>query len=387
DLAYVIYTSGSTGWPKGVGLTHGNAVAFISWAQEEFLVSPFDIVYAGTSYCFDLSVYEIFYTLSIGKTLRVIASGMEIPRYLDRDDKVLINTVPSVVGELLKNEIDLSPVTVLNMAGEPVPSRVLSMLDCERMEVRNLYGPSEDTTYSSCYRIRSGDKQIPIGRPVSNTRFYIVDEAMNLVPAGNPGEICISGAGLARGYLNNEALTLERFIANPFEAGTRLYKTGDMGRWLPDGMVEFLGRKDNQVKVRGYRIELGEISSHLSAHDHVDEVVAVVRQDKDDHSYIVAYYTGSEEVTSGELKQFLSSLMPMYMVPGYYVHLNKFPLTSTGKVDSKALPSPKVTDRDMAYTPPATELEVSMVRIWQELLNVERIGIDDDFFALGGHSL
>ncbi|WP_183870334.1 amino acid adenylation domain-containing protein, partial [Pedobacter cryoconitis] len=260
DLAYIIYTSGSTGHPKGVMIEHRNACSFLHWCLEEFGAADFDTVLGVTSICFDLSVFEIFYTLSTGKKIRLLSNALAIPLHLNTTEKILLNTVPSVVGNLLNENIDLSAVKVLNMAGEPVPHQTISALDCHRMEVRNLYGPSEDTTYSTFSRIWD-ETSITIGRPISNTRIYILNEGDRLQPAGVVGEICIGGAGLARGYLNKEALSAERFVADPFLIGERMYKTGDLGRWLADGTIEFSGRKDDQVKIRGYRIEPGEIET------------------------------------------------------------------------------------------------------------------------------
>jgi len=236
DLAYIIYTSGSTGKPKGVMITHSNAVAFINWCQQEFKSSIFDVVFGATSICFDLSVFEIFYPLSIGKPVRFLTNALAIPQYLATAEKILINTVPSVVGALLSEGVDLSAVSVLNMAGEPIPPRYLEQLDAAKIEIRNLYGPSEDTTYSTVYRLRN-NREILIGKPISNTRIYILSEALQLQPIGVAGEICIAGDGLAQGYLNQPALTAQKFIDNPYQPGERLYRTGDLGRWLPDGNI------------------------------------------------------------------------------------------------------------------------------------------------------
>ncbi|MGI8637767.1 MAG: AMP-binding protein, partial [Segetibacter sp.] len=215
QLAYVIYTSGSTGKPKGVLIEHANVYAFIAWSQKEFSSSPFSIVYATTSICFDLSIFEIIYPLTIGKKIRIIENGLQIPTYLPADSSVLINTVPSVVESLLREGTDLSHITVINMAGEPIPNHVLQGLDTDRIEVRNLYGPTEDTTYSTVHRFKR-DEPILIGKPVTNTYVQITDKEGQLVPVGVPGEIHLGGAEVARGYLNNQELTEERFIKNEF---------------------------------------------------------------------------------------------------------------------------------------------------------------------------
>ncbi|HET9277040.1 MAG TPA: condensation domain-containing protein, partial [Flavitalea sp.] len=240
--------------------------------------------------CFDLSVFEFFYPLTTGKRLRIIENGLYIGRYLSIDKEVMINSVPSIVQSLIKEGADLSNITVMNMAGEPIPIQVQQGLDADRMEIRNLYGPTEDTTYSTIFRLQNG-KPVMIGKPISNTQVYIVNRAMDLVPVGAVGEICIGGAGLARGYLNRPELTTEKFISNHFstEDGARLYKTGDLGRWLPDGNIEYLGRLDHQVKIRGYRIELGEIESMLAQCEVVDQAVVLAREEKEASQKLVAY--------------------------------------------------------------------------------------------------
>jgi len=388
DLAYVIYTSGSTGQPKGVQISHANVVAFIHWAKREFSQSPFDVVFAGTSYCFDLSVYELFFTLSAGKRIRLLSDNLEIGAYLKREAQILLNTVPSVVDALLKEKADLSRVTVLNMAGEPIPLRVKEELDCRRMEVRNLYGPSEDTTYSSCYRLRPEDVIIPIGRPIANTRFYVLDPAAKLVPMGIAGEIGIAGDGLANGYLNKPVLTAEKFIDHPFEPGQRLYLTGDLGRWLPDGNLEFLGRKDHQVKIRGYRIELGEIEGALLKHEAIKDAVVVAREDRAGQPFVAAYFTEHRRVDLAQLRDFMRALLPAYMLPSYYIFLEKFPLNTNGKIDRKALPDPgSQQSRQQPYVAPANPTQEQLVQIWEEVLGKSQIGIHDNFFELGGHSL
>ena len=290
QLAYIIYTSGSTGKPKGTMIEHRNAYDFIRWCQQEFAASRFDIVYAGTSICFDLSVYEIFYTLSVGKPIRILENGLFIDRYLPEDTNVLTNSVPTIVQHLLKEGTDLSNISVMNMAGEPIPFHVHHSLDADKIEIRNLYGPTEDTTYSTVYRLRNGGP-ILIGHPISNTQVYIVNKEIQLVPLGVTGEICIAGRGLARGYLNKPELTAEKFISNPFskEQGARLYRTGDLGRWLPDGNIEYQGRLDDQVKVRGYRIELGEVETVLHQCDLVSDAVVLAREDKSGAKQLVAY--------------------------------------------------------------------------------------------------
>lgn len=290
NLAYVIYTSGSTGVPKGVMIEHRSVYTFLCWCSKEFSSSRFNIVYASTSICFDLSVFEIFWPLSIGKSIRLIENGLHIGKYLHDDTGVLINTVPSIVHNLLRDETDLSNVSVINMAGEPVPLQVQQSLDADRIDIRNLYGPTEDTTYSTVFRLRNG-KPALIGKPISNTQIYILNRQNQACPIGITGEICIGGAGLARGYLNRPELTAEKFISDPFSilSTSRLYKTGDLARYSNDGNIVYLGRIDHQVKVRGYRIELGEVESALMNSGWLEQAVVTASTDQENNQRLIGY--------------------------------------------------------------------------------------------------
>jgi amino acid adenylation domain-containing protein len=321
-LAYIIYTSGSTGKPKGVMIEHSNLYSFICWSKEEFASSRFEIAYACTSICFDLSIFEIFYPLSIGKPVRILENGLHIGEYLSKDRFVLTNSVPVVIEHLLKEGTDLSNISVINMAGEPIPSHVQQGLDTERIEVRNLYGPTEDTTYSTVYRLRK-DEPLLIGKPVSNTSIYIVRGAEELLPVGIPGEICISGSGVTRGYLNRPALTSEKFVSNPFsdESGARMYRTGDLGRWLADGNIEYLGRIDDQVKIRGYRIELGEIESVLMESGLVKQAVVLAREGQEGHKRLVGYVVPEGALDKQTVGAYLHGKLPDYMIPALWVEL------------------------------------------------------------------
>ncbi|MFK7002139.1 amino acid adenylation domain-containing protein, partial [Flavobacterium oreochromis] len=243
SLAYVIYTSGTTGQPKGVMIENRSAVELINWSKQEFDNTQFNVVYSATSYCFDLSIYEMFYSLSIGKKVRILKNGLSIKDYVNTEESILINTVPSVVNKLLTDKISLEGVSILNMAGEPIPVDLTNKLPLFKLSVYNLYGPSEDTTYSTYYKVVDRDYvTLPIGRPISNTQVYILDQDKKVVPIGVTGKLYVAGAGLSRGYLNKPELTAEKFVDNPFEEGTKMYDTGDLARWLPDGNIEFLGR-------------------------------------------------------------------------------------------------------------------------------------------------
>jgi len=388
NLAYVIYTSGSTGVPKGVMLTHNNAVTMLNWSKREFGNTGFDMMYAVTSHCFDLSVYEIFFPLSVGKKIRILSSGLEIEKHLDKDTNVLINTVPSVLQTLFDTEVSFSNVTGINLAGEPFPVSFTNKFLSTNIEVRNLYGPSEDTTYSSCQKIeRSYERSTPIGAPIDNTQFYILSDDLALQPIGIIGELCISGDGLSKGYLNKPELTKEKFIDHPFITGKKLYKTGDLGRWLSDGTIEFIGRKDDQVKIRGYRIELGEIENVLVQQENIQQALVLVKEIQGDN-VLVSYLIGSAAISKQELKSNLRTYLPDYMIPDYFQVLDAFPLTPNGKIDKKALP--EVLGKDIfrnEYIAPSTAIEKQLVGIWEEVLKVNGVGVTDNFFELGGNSL
>ncbi|MEO8240510.1 MAG: amino acid adenylation domain-containing protein [Flavobacterium sp.] len=389
DLAYIIYTSGTTGNPKGVMIEHKNAVELIHWSKTEYDLNKFDVVYAVTSYCFDLSVYEFFFTLSIGKTLRVLKNALEIDTYANTDKNILLNTVPSVVRKLLTDKVSLENIKIINLAGEILSPDIINQLPITALEVRNLYGPSEDTTYSTCYRVDSkNEKSISIGRPISNTQVWILNEFLSPVPVGILGNIYISGNGLARGYLNKPELTAEKFIDNPFISGEKMYDTGDLGYWLPDGNIEFAKRRDDQVKIRGFRIELAEIETVIAAYSELINDVAVLVQEDKEEKVIVAYYVANGEIEKSAIRNYLGSKLPEYMIPNYYMELDAFPLTPNGKLNKKAFPG--ITEKDVIhkeYVSPKNQIEEQLVEIWQEVLGVNKIGITDDFFQLGGHSL
>lgn len=384
--AYLIYTSGSTGKPKGVEICHRNTIAFLKWAVEEFNNTDFDILYATTSYCFDLSVFEFLLPLLLGKQIRILSSALEIPDYIGGDSKVFINTVPSVIRSLLGLSMNWHNVKAINMAGEPISRRIKDELNFSAIEVRNLYGPSEDTTYSTVYRFEDDIfKTIPIGRPVGFTHAYIMDQYFNLLPVGMDGEIYLSGQSVANGYHNLPDLTHQKFVPNPFLEGMTMYKTGDIGKWLPDGNLEFTGRTDDQVKIRGFRIELGEIQYLLENHKLIKSAVVVVQTLE--ISRIVAYWVGAEELKDEILRNYLSKFLPAYMIPEYWVKVDKIPLNANGKVDVKQLPSlnDKVQEEDIKV--PQNILEENLLCIWKEVLNVQEFGITQNFFDLGGYSL
>jgi amino acid adenylation domain-containing protein/FkbM family methyltransferase len=395
NLAYVIYTSGSTGRPKGIAITHGSTVTLLDWARETFGRDDLSGVLAATSICFDLSIYELFAPLAVGGQVIIAENALEWPASAEERVR-LINTVPSVMAELLRSRNGHLPegVRVVNLAGEALPrSLVEAIYEAGEVErVWNLYGPSEDTTYSTKALIERGGATPPIGSPIANTRVYILDKHLEPVPVGVAGELCLAGAGLARGYLNRPELTAERFIPDPFsrEPGARLYRTGDLARYLRDGEIEYLGRIDQQVKVHGFRIELGEIEAVLGAHEHIREVVVVAREDVPGDKRLVAYYIGdgSTALNTAELRAYVRERIPDYMTPSAFIELSEMPLTPSGKVDRRALPAPDAHAPDAAqHVAPRTPAEEIVAGIWTEVLGLSAVGATDDFFELGGHSL
>lgn len=391
DLAYIIYTSGTTGNPKGVMITNANAVAMIHWSQQEFDESVFDVVYAVTSHCFDLSVYEIFYPLSIGKTIRLLNDALEIKSVLDKDTNVLINTVPSSMRSLLEANINIENISVVNLAGEPFPIDIANKLGKTRAQVRNLYGPSEDTTYSTVYKLNKNEvyvNSISIGKPIANTQAYVLDDNLKLLPVGVIGKLYLSGDGITKGYLNRPDLTKEKYIENPFLSEEIMYDTGDLVRWTPAGTLEYFGRKDHQVKLRGYRIELGEIENRIVKYSsNIQEAIVRVKQ-VNNVDVLVGYYTGKQEIDKTSLRDYLTSHLPTYMIPTYFLKLKSIPLTPNGKVNVNELP--EVFSEEIIrkkYVAPRNAVEKELISIWEEVINVEGIGIKDNFFELGGHSL
>jgi amino acid adenylation domain-containing protein len=397
NLAYVIYTSGSTGRPKGVGIEHGSAATLIAWAGGVFSDEECAGVLASTSICFDLSVFELFVPLGRGGKVILADNALHLPELEAAGEVTLVNTVPSAIAELLRASGLPPSVRTVNLAGEALQNRLVQAIYSQPQveRVYNLYGPTEDTTYSTFSLMeRGGDYLPPIGRPVSGTRVYLLDADLQPVPAGVAGELYLGGEGLARGYLKRPALTAERFVPDPFsgEAGERLYRTGDLARYLPGGVIEYLGRVDHQVKIRGFRIELGEIEAVLNNHPDVGGAVVVAGRDANGEARLVAYVVARPGAAASvaQARAFIQEKLPHYMTPSAFVLLDALPLNSNGKVDRKALPEPEEANRMPGRRPhvePRTHIEKELARIWRELLGVERVGMDDNFFELGGHSL
>lgn len=402
-LAYLIYTSGSTGRPKGVMVSHRGLCNRILWMQNTYRLTEADRVLQKTPFHFDVSVWEFFWPLIAGACLVVARpGGHHDPAYLVRrieQDKITtLHFVPSMLQIFLQEEEigRCRGLKRLFCSGEAlshaVQERVFGLLDAE---LHNLYGPTEASIDVTAWRCEKGGHRgiVPIGRPISNTEIYILDRHLQPLPVGVPGELYIGGTGLARGYLNRPDLTAERFIPSPFSQrpGERLYRTGDLARYLPEGEIEFLGRIDHQVKIRGHRIELGEIEARLLDEPEVKETVVLAREDLPGEKRLVAYLVprGGSDIDPGALCRLLRERLPASMIPSAFVILERMPLTPNGKIDRKALPPPgeRRMEKTAALVIPRSGPEKMIARIWRDLLRIDRVGIDDNFFDLGGHSL
>lgn len=402
-LAYVIYTSGSTDTPKGVLITQRNLCHSTS-ARLTYYRKPVTRFLLLSSFAFDSSVAGIFWTLCGGGTLVLPPPGLErdpqeLEALIAKQRISHLLSLPSLYGLLLAQAQakHLASLETVIVAGEACPEKLTDShhQKLPRTDLFNEYGPTEGTVWSSVYQVSAWTEgnRVPIGCPIANTQIYLLDAYLHPVPIGVPGELHIGGIGLARGYLHRPDLTAEKFIPSPFanEAGTRLYKTGDLARWLPDGSIEFLGRIDHQVKIRGFRIELGEIEAVLSQHPSVANAVVHARDDEPDNKRLVAYVVPQPEQasTNAALRGFLKEKLPDYMVPSAFVLLEALPLTPNGKVDRQALPlpAPARPGIEQPFVAPRTATEKTLAGIWAEVLGIERVGIHDDFFELGGHSL
>ena len=403
-LAYVIYTSGSTGVPKGCAITHRNVFNYIQWANEYYFGEGAEPVFGlFTPLTFDLTVTSIFCCLTRGGRLFIYPQQENIQEILThsfqgRNGINSIKLTPSHINMLEHIHIGHSGIERAIVGGEEVTSRHVNILKRinPSMKVYNEYGPTEATVGCVVAELHA-DTPVLIGRPVANTDIYISDERGQLCPVGIPGEIGIGGEGVAREYLNNPALTDEKFMANPFKEGYRMYRTGDWGRWLPDGNLEFLGRKDGQVKINGHRMELGEIESALLAHKAIRDGVVLAKKNTEGDNELFAYYVpvspgaGQEDVHSliTAIEEWLRQHLPSFMIPYHFIQLDEIPLTRNGKVDREALSNmedPGGKDGEL-FIAPRNDIEGRMAVIWQEVLGLERIGIKDNFFSLGGNSI
>ncbi len=397
NRAYVIYTSGSTGKPKGVEITHGSVVNFLTSMREKPGMTERDVMLAVTTISFDIAGLELYLPLVVGGRV-VIASreiavdGTRLSQHINNSQATVMQATPATWRILIDAGWEGSKQLKILCGGEALPRELANKLIEKSAALWNMYGPTETTIWSTVHQVSSTEGPVLVGRPIANTRIYILDHYMQPAPIGVPGELCIGGAGVARGYMNRPELTQEKFIADPFseEPGARIYRTGDLARYLPDGNIELLGRIDHQVKVRGFRIELGEIEAVLREHPALRDAVVLAREDVPGDKRLVGYVVAAEPPpTTGELRSFLQRKLPDYMVPGMFVFLEALPLTPNGKVDRRALPAPDMTrpELESVFVAPEGGVEKTLAEIWRAVLGVERVGIHDNFFDLGGHSL
>ena len=401
NLAYVIYTSGSTGNPKGVAVPH-QAIVRLVRETNYVQITPDDCIAQASNANFDAATFEIWGALlngakTVGITKEVMLSPEQLDQQLQKDKITILFITTALFNQLVSFRADIfQSVKTILFGGEAVnPSWVQAVLKNKPpARLLHVYGPTESTTFATWYLIEEvpeGATNIPIGRPLSNTTLYVLDSHLQPVPIGVPGELYIGGYGLARGYLNRPELTEQKFIPNPLSTiKSRLYKTGDLVRYLSDGSIEFLSRIDNQVKIRGFRIELGEIKAILEQHSSVKEAVAIAREDSDGNKQLVAYIVpqASQNELLAELRNFLQAQLPEYMIPSAFVLLDSFPLTVNEKIDTRSLPEPNY-HRAICKTSenPQTEIEQKIAAVWQEILKLNSVGRDDNFFEVGGHSL
>jgi amino acid adenylation domain-containing protein len=399
SLACILYTSGSTGTPKAIGITHRGIVRLVR--EPNYAPQPGERVGQGATPNFDAWTWEVWAALLNGGCVVGIARDeMLSPAGLARRIRegrigtVFLTTAlfNQVAREAPEAFAGLRQVLFGGEAAAPDAVRRAR----EHVRLINVYGPTENTTYSTFYApdsVPADAAAVPIGRAVANSRAYVLDERLNPVPVGVPGELYVDGHGLARGYLGRPGLTAERFVPDPFgAAGARLYRTGDLARWLPEGVLEFQGRIDQQVKVRGFRIEPGEIQAALLAEPGVRDAVVVARQDASGDRALAAYVVPreGESINPAALRVRLGERLPAYMVPSFIVPMDALPLAPGGKVDRRALPAPasaSISPGDAAFVPPATPEEQAIAAVWSEVLGIERVGATDGFFSLGGHSL
>ncbi len=395
DLAYVLYTSGSTGNPKGVQISHRALVNFLTSMKREPGLTAADILLAVTTLSFDIAGLELWLPLVVGARVviaraDVAMDGRQLAAQLAESKATVMQATPATWRMLLEAGWAGDPRLKILCGGEAWSEELARQLLSRCGSLWNMYGPTETTIWSAVAKVEG--PQVPsIGRPVANTRFYVLDARLQPVPVDVSGELHIGGDGLARGYLNRPELTAEKFIPDPFtpEPGARLYKTGDLVRYRPDGRIEFLSRMDNQVKIRGFRIELGDVEAALRQHPNLRDLVVMARENAADIKQLAAYVVARQAPapTAVELRRFLKEKLPDYMVPSSFVLLDALPLTPNGKVDRKALPAPQGQLPDSAFVPPKTPAEIAVAKIWCDILGLEQVGLHDDFFELGGHSL
>lgn len=396
DLAYVMYTSGSTGKPKGVMIEHKSVVRlvkntnYIAFAESDLILQTGAMV-------FDASTFEIWGALLNGCGLvlvdeHILLHAERLGQEIRKNHITTMWLTSPLFNQLVQQDVTIfAGLKNLVVGGDALSWEHVNQANKAHQSLKliNGYGPTENTTFSTYYVIEEEfSTSIPIGKAISNSKAYIVDRHHHLQPIGVAGELCVAGDGLARGYLNNAELTETKFVLNPFEAGTRMYKTGDLARWLPDGNIEYLGRIDEQVKIRGFRIEPSEIAQHLMLHEEIQDAIVVARTDENGQAHLCAYIVSESVLSALALRDHAAASLPSYMIPSHFVQMDRLPLTPNGKVDRKALPEP---DSDVhtgvEYAAPRNEMEKSIAQVWEKVLGVKNVGRNDEFFSLGGDSI
>ncbi len=387
DLAYIIYTSGTTGKSKGVMIEHKGVVNLVDSMKKLYRITLTDKIAQFASISFDAAGYEWAKTLLAGASLIILnkESTENIEKFVNcfNQNKVSIALLPPTFLSSL-NKCYLNSCRVMITGGSATNNRIIKTW---KGIYYNAYGPTENSIISTIWKYENKtSKKISIGKSINNTQIYILTKDNKLSGIGVPGELCISGVGLARGYLNRPELTAEKFVTNPY-TGERMYKSGDLAKYLPDGNIEYLGRIDHQVKIRGFRIELGEIETQFLKLENIKSVI-VVAIEKNGDKALVAYYVSDENYTIEKLREELGKSLPEYMIPSFFMKIDKLPLTPNGKIDRKALPIPEGNiNLGTEYMAPRNEIEEKLVKIWEEVLGVEQVGINDNFFSLGGDSI
>ncbi|MCF0226284.1 MAG: non-ribosomal peptide synthetase, partial [Methanobrevibacter sp.] len=408
SIVYCIYTSGTTGNPKGVMVEHRNLINYCYSNKYNVLYEVFNKNYNNflsiTNYTFDIFGTELHSSLLNGLSIILasnheITNGYDLCKLINKYNVEIIQTTPSLLSTILYSDDiinKISSVKAIFIGGEPIDKSLVKKLKSklDNVSIYNVFGPTETTIWSTSYKIKEvSNYKIPIGKPISNTQIYIIDNNVNLCPIGVVGELTIAGDGVSRGYLNNEDLTNEVFIHNPFSKGVYdnvLYKTGDYARFLPDGNIEYIGRIDDQVKIRGFRIELDEIVNAFKNIDGIDDAVCIAIEENEDNENSItmvlsAYFVSDDELDILYIKEVLSQNLPSHMIPSFITQIDEIPLTINGKLDKKALPKPAVIRRE--FIEPASEMEIKIADAFYEVLNIENVSVLDNFFDLGGNSL
>ncbi|UAC49750.1 amino acid adenylation domain-containing protein [Bacillus aquiflavi] len=408
NLAYVIYTSGSTGKPKGVMIEHRSLVNRIHWMQSKYPLTEADIIMQKTPFTFDVSVWELLWWSLYGSKVYLLQPNGEkepvmICEAIEKYKITVMHFVPSMFTMFLdhlkkyQQSYDLSSLKQIFTSGEALLSPHVKAFHENIQQqfgtrLTNLYGPTEatiDVSYYDCDEVNRHLSSVPIGKPISNICLYVLNKQYQIQPVGVEGEIFIAGIGLARGYLNRKELTAEKFIENPFIPGTKMYRTGDIGRYLLDGNIEYMGRTDDQVKIRGNRVEIGEIEANLTSHEKITDAVVMAVDDENGSKELYAYYVATEPIPNLKLRNYLLKMLPDYMLPSAFVHIDRIPLNASGKVDRKALQKQKNVTKSTNYVGPRNDIEKRLTKLWADFLGIDeqRISMTDSFFELGGHSL